>query len=124
VSRRKRQDGQPFALVDLVRVTKPLALDASGWRRLLAAIEPVTTPAPTSATDSSTSATRGDDLLSPEQAAAELGVHIQTLRGYIRRGKLAAFRLAGERVIRIRRDDLAALLAQPVEPGSAPTALP
>ena len=123
MSRRKRQDGQPFALVDLVRVTKPLALDASGWRRLLAAIEPVT-PAPTSATDSSISATRGDDLLSPEQAAAELGVHIQTLRGYIRRGKLAAFRLAGERVIRIRRDDLAALLAQPVEPGSAPTALP
>jgi excisionase family DNA binding protein len=123
VSRRKRQDGQPFALVDLVRVTKPLALDASGWRRLLAAIEPVT-PAPTSATDSSTSATRGDDLLSPEQAAAELGVHIQTLRSYIRRGKLAAYRLAGERVIRIRRDDLAALLAQPVEPGNAPTALP
>lgn len=123
MSRRKWQDGQPFALVDLVRVTKPLALDASGWRRLLAAIEPVT-PAPTSATDSSTSATRGDDLLSPEQAAAELGVHIQTLRSYIRRGKLAAYRLAGERVIRIRRDDLAALLAQPVEPGSAPTALP
>ena len=123
MSRRKWQDGQPFALVDLVRVTKHLALDASGWRRLLAAIEPVT-PAPTSATDSSTSATRGDDLLSPEQAAAELGVHIQTLRSYIRRGKLAAYRLAGERVIRIRRDDLAALLAQPVEPGSAPTALP
>ena len=123
MSRRKWQDGQPFALVDLVRVTKPLALDASGWGRLLAAIEPVT-PAPTSATDSSTSATRGDDLLSPEQAAAELGVHIQTLRSYIRRGKLAAYRLAGERVIRIRRDDLAALLAQPVEPGSAPTALP
>ena len=123
MSRRKWQDGQPFALVDLVRVTKPLALDASGWRRLLAAIEPVT-PAPTSATDSSTSATRGDDLLSPEQAAAELGVHIQTLRSYIRRGKLAAYRMAGERVIRIRRDDLAALLAQPVEPGSAPTALP
>jgi excisionase family DNA binding protein len=59
------------------------------------------------------------DLLSPEQAAAELGVHIQTLRGYIRRGKLVAFRLAGERAIRIRRDDLLALLAQPIDSGPA-----
>jgi excisionase family DNA binding protein len=103
------------------RIFEALALDARGWRRLLAAIEPATMSL-TRAPDSSPLATRSDDLLSPEQAAAELGVHIQTLRGYIRRGKLPAFRLAGERVIRIRRDDLAALLAQPVDPGGVPTA--
>lgn len=46
------------------------------------------------------------DYLSPEQAAEELGIHVQTLRTYVRSGKLPAFRLAGERSIRIRRADL------------------
>lgn len=105
------------------QVLQTLGLDAAGWRRLLAAIEPTATP-PARAPDSSTASPRGEDLLSPEQAATELGVHIQTLRGYIRRGKLPAFRLAGERAIRIRRDDLAALLAQPVEPGGTPRTAP
>ena len=93
----------------------------AGWRRLLAGIEqPALAPAsaagaamPAPAAGPSTPHA-GEDLLSPEQVAAELGVHIQTVRGYIRRGKLPAYRLAGERVIRIRRSDLQAFVAQPV----------
>jgi excisionase family DNA binding protein len=50
------------------------------------------------------------DYLSPEEAAEALGVHVQTLRGYVRSGKLPALRLAGERAIRIRRTDLDKLL--------------
>ena len=53
---------------------------------------------------------QGREYLSPEEAAAELGVHVQTLRGYIRSGKLPAARLAGERAIRVRRQDLYKLL--------------
>lgn len=49
-------------------------------------------------------------LLSPDEAAELLGVHTQTVRGYIRDGKLKAHRVAGERAIRIRRKDLLALL--------------
>lgn len=50
------------------------------------------------------------ELLSPDEAADFLGVHTQTVRGYIRSGKLPAHRLAGERVIRILRQDLLDLL--------------
>jgi excisionase family DNA binding protein len=51
-----------------------------------------------------------------DQAAEFLGVHHQTLRGYIKTGKLPAYRLAGEKVLRIKRDDLMALL-EPVPVG-------
>ena len=50
------------------------------------------------------------ELLTPDDAAELLGVHTQTVRGYIKGGKLPAFRLAGERSIRIRRRDLDTLL--------------
>jgi excisionase family DNA binding protein len=50
------------------------------------------------------------DYLSPEQAAEALGLHVQTVRAYIRSGKLPAMRVAGERAIRIRREDLAKVL--------------
>jgi excisionase family DNA binding protein len=46
------------------------------------------------------------DYLTPEEAAEALGVHVQTMRAYIRNGRLPAFRLAGERAIRILRTDL------------------
>jgi excisionase family DNA binding protein len=46
------------------------------------------------------------EFLTPEEAAETLGVHVQTLRAYVRSGKLPALRLAGERAIRIRRGDL------------------
>jgi excisionase family DNA binding protein len=50
------------------------------------------------------------EYLTPEQAADVLGVHVQTVRGYVRSGKLPASRLAGERAIRIRRSDLECVL--------------
>jgi excisionase family DNA binding protein len=50
------------------------------------------------------------DYLTPEEAAETLGVHVQTLRGYVRSGKLPALRLAGERALRIRRSDLETVL--------------
>jgi excisionase family DNA binding protein len=46
------------------------------------------------------------EYLTPEEAAETLAVHVQTLRGHVRSGKLPALRLAGERAIRIRRADL------------------
>jgi excisionase family DNA binding protein len=54
-------------------------------------------------------------FFSPDEAAEFLGVHTQTIRGYIRTGKLPALRLAGERALRIQRDDLLALL-EPYKP--------
>jgi hypothetical protein len=50
------------------------------------------------------------DYLTPEQAAEALGLHAQTVRAYIRSGKLPAMRVAGERAIRIRREDLSKVL--------------
>lgn len=57
------------------------------------------------------------EYLSPEQAAEKLGIHVQTLRAYVRSGKLPAMRLAGERSIRIRRSDLEKVL-EPLVPES------
>jgi excisionase family DNA binding protein len=54
-------------------------------------------------------------FFSPDEAAEYLGVHVQTIRGYIRTGKLPALRLAGERALRIKRKDLLALL-EPYNP--------
>lgn len=50
------------------------------------------------------------DILSVDEAAEELNVHSQTVRNYVRNGKLPAYRLGGERYIRILRRDLLALL--------------
>jgi excisionase family DNA binding protein len=55
------------------------------------------------------------EYLTPEEAAEALGVHVQTLRAYVRSGKLPALRLAGERAIRIRRGDLEKVF-EPVQP--------
>ncbi len=55
------------------------------------------------------------EYLSPEEAADALGVHVQTVRAYVRSGKLPALRLAGERAIRIRRQDLEIVL-EPLVP--------
>ncbi|HUA59587.1 MAG TPA: helix-turn-helix domain-containing protein [Verrucomicrobiae bacterium] len=56
------------------------------------------------------------EYLTPEEAAEALGVHVQTLRAYVRSGKLPALRLAGERAIRIRRGDLEKVFER-VQPG-------
>lgn len=54
------------------------------------------------------------ELLSVDRAASFLDVHAQTVRNYIRAGKLPAYRLAGERFIRVLRRDLMGLL-EPVD---------
>lgn len=77
------------------------------WRAALAEWQPH--PGPNEA-PGSTTASRAPELLSPDDAADLLGVHTQTVRRYIRSGKLAAHRLAGERAIRILRRDVFALL--------------
>jgi excisionase family DNA binding protein len=50
------------------------------------------------------------EYLTPEEAADALGIHVQTMRAYIRSGRLPAFRLAGERAIRLLRSDLEKVL--------------
>lgn len=55
-------------------------------------------------------------LYSPEEAAEYLGVHVQTVRAWIRSGRLRASRLAGQRALRIAASDLRSVL-EPVEPG-------
>jgi len=57
-------------------------------------------------------------LYSPEDAAAYLGVHVQTVRAWIRAGRLPARRLAGQRALRIRASDLESIL-EPLDPGDA-----
>jgi excisionase family DNA binding protein len=52
----------------------------------------------------------GREYLTPEEAAEALGIHVQTMRAYIRSERLPAFRLAGERAIRILRTDLEKVL--------------
>jgi excisionase family DNA binding protein len=57
-------------------------------------------------------------LYSPEEAAKYLGVTVQTVRAWIRSGRLKARRLAGQRALRIRESDLEAVL-EPVHPEEA-----
>jgi excisionase family DNA binding protein len=51
-----------------------------------------------------------EKLYSPEDAAEYLGVHVKTVRGWIRDGRLRASRLAGQRALRITASDLRAVL--------------
>jgi len=59
-----------------------------------------------------------EKLYSPEDAAEYLGVHVQTVRTWIRSGRLKASRLAGQRSLRIRASDLQSVL-EPIEPEEA-----
>ena len=56
------------------------------------------------------------DLYTVERVASLLGLHIKTVRGYVRDGKLMATRLG--KSYRIARADLEAFAGGPVEPGS------
>ena len=48
--------------------------------------------------------------LSPDEAAAELGLGLSTIRLMIRTGRLPARRLRGSRLLRVSRADLEAVL--------------
>ena len=54
-------------------------------------------------------------LYSPEEVAGYLNVHVQTVRTWIRSGRLRASRLAGQRSLRIRESDLQSVL-EPLDP--------
>lgn len=99
------------------RLQRTYGIDSVHWRAALARWQPVRSSerGTDGSPDSTRLATPVRELLSPDEAAEFLGVHTQTVRGYIRSGKLPAHRLAGERVLRIRRQDLLALL-EPYEP--------
>jgi excisionase family DNA binding protein len=85
------------------------SVDNAGWRLAAAALPGM--PAATEgriAAPAASSAAR--EFLTPEEAAEALGIHVQTLRAYVRSGKLPALRVAGERSLRVRRSDLEKVL--------------
>jgi excisionase family DNA binding protein len=51
-----------------------------------------------------------EKLYSPEEVAEYLNVHVQTVRTWIRSGRLPARRLAGHRALRVKESDMQALL--------------
>lgn len=57
-----------------------------------------------------------EKLYSPEEAAEYLGIHVQTVRAWIRSGRLKASRLTGQRALRIKASDLMTVL-EPVDKG-------
>lgn len=103
-----------FAYVDcrfMEKLKRTCSFTSTEWRAELAKWRPETALGAAVETKAMASAAFEDrPLLSPEEAAGLLGVHTQTVRGYIRSGKLPAHRLAGERAIRIRSEDVYALL--------------
>ena len=54
-------------------------------------------------------------LYSPEEVAEYLNVHVQTVRTWIRSGRLKARRLAGQRSLRVKESDLQSVL-EPLGP--------
>jgi len=55
------------------------------------------------------------ELTTVTAAAARFNVHSRTIRRWIERGELPAYRLAGSRQVRIRTDDLDKI-ARPITP--------
>jgi excisionase family DNA binding protein len=100
-----------FAYVEcqsMEKLKRTYSFTSTEWRAELAKWRPETAFSAAAETTAPVSPERS--LLSPEEAADLLGVHTQTVRGYIRSGKLPAHRLAGERALRIRREDIFDLL--------------
>ncbi|MET7806266.1 helix-turn-helix domain-containing protein [Micromonospora chersina] len=62
----------------------------------------------------------GNDMYSVEQVAELLGLHVRTVRGYIRAGRLRAVRIGKQ--YRIARADLDALTGRPAPAAGAPAA--
>jgi excisionase family DNA binding protein len=55
-------------------------------------------------------APRLDQLMTPEEVADYLKVHVRTVRAWIHSGRLPARRVAGLRALRVRAEDVATLL--------------
>ncbi len=103
------------ALMCQLRLT--YAVDSAAWRSAAAGLPAVTVvPDPEeNKIAAPAGATAAREYLTPEEAAEALGIHVQTLRAYVRSGKLPALRVAGERSLRIRRADLDKVL-EPLVP--------
>jgi len=56
------------------------------------------------------------DLLTADEVAELLGLHVRTVRNYVRDGRLQAVRIGKQ--YRIARADLQAFTGRPVEPGA------
>jgi excisionase family DNA binding protein len=97
------------------RLKQTFGFTSTEWRAALARWQPMDADGGSGARSRPVAGATVRELLSPDEAAEFLGVHTQTVRGYMRTGKLPAHRLAGERALRIRREDLLALL-EPYEP--------
>jgi excisionase family DNA binding protein len=97
----------------MAELKRSYGIGSAAWRAAVADLSSGETEAgqPTSAPPAKKKAR---EYLSPEEAAEELGVHVQTMRAYVRSGRVPAFRLAGERAIRILRADLKKVL-EPLE---------
>ena len=95
------------------RIAVRHGIDPTGWRRLLSCIAPPLRPHEPMRPAQPPAPLVGLEALVPQdEAARALGVSIEVLRGYVRSGKLPAFRVPGDHLtVRIRREDLAALLA-------------
>jgi excisionase family DNA binding protein len=83
-------------------------ITSASWRAAVARIGAGESNGPKLPTGSEKQGAR--EYLTPEEAAGALGIHVQTMRAYIRSERLPAFRLAGERAIRILRTDLEKVL--------------
>ncbi|MEU6269539.1 helix-turn-helix domain-containing protein [Saccharopolyspora shandongensis] len=59
-----------------------------------------------------------EEMYSVEQVADRLGLHVRTVRGYIRSGRLKAVRIGKQ--YRIARADLEALTGRPQSPSARP----
>jgi excisionase family DNA binding protein len=94
----------------MLRLRERYGFDDAGWRSALAAWDRTRQRGTEIGTEKKS-------LLTVDDAAEALGVHQQTIRGYIRSGKLPAYRIAGERAIRVFATDLYGLL-EPVEPNA------
>jgi len=103
----------------MAELKEKFGISGREWRAALSKwqLAPMETTEPGSKTGAGNRTAVGKEkqFFSPDEAAEFLGVHTQTVRGYIRIGKLPALRLAGERALRIIRSDLLALL-EPYNP--------
>ena len=98
------------------RLKRSHGITSANWRAAVAQLRSAQGPRTNSEAKESPARTiHSRDYLTPEEAAEALSIHVQTLRGYVRSGKLPALRLAGERAIRIRRKDLGKVL-EPLVP--------
>jgi excisionase family DNA binding protein len=85
-------------------------ITSASWRAAVARMGANENRSPRVESEKVESEKKTREYLTPEEAAEALGIHVQTMRAYIRSGRLPAFRVAGERAIRLLRGDLEKVL--------------